>query len=251
MAASSAPVGVEPVPTRAGAAPLDGGGSKSDQVYRWLRAEIATGRLRPKDRVNADLISRELAVSKIPVREAIARLAAEGALQVLPNAGAVVTPLSWRELIDIQQSRLILEPPAAAAAAADPSRSAIAELRRNVAAMRRWARTGDGDPFALNRHFHLALVSMAGNLVLTEMLDMVLQRVSRYRVRARHTPESARCIAAEHNAIVDALVARDPQEVQRRVADHLRSSHSVTADARDVDPRYFADAPATVEPTVC
>lgn len=248
MTVTSAPVGIAGPGRTLASSPgdsLDGDGSKSDQVYRWLRGEIAAGRLRPKDRVNADQFSRELAVSKIPVREAIARLAAEGALQVLPNAGAVVTPLSWRELIDIQQARLILEPPAAAAAAADPGRASIAELRRNVADMRRWARTADGDPFALNRHFHLALVSMAGNRVLTEMLDTVLQRVSRYRVVAKHTRESARSTAVEHAAIVDALVAGDQQEVQRRVADHLRSSHSVTADARDVDPRYFADAPGS------
>jgi DNA-binding GntR family transcriptional regulator len=225
------------------APPLSGPGSKSEQVYRWLRDRLATGALRPKDRVNADRISRELAVSKIPVREAIARLATEGALQVLPHAGAVVSPLSWRELADIQQSRMILEPPAAAAAASAPMRAEIAALRRNVAQMRGWARGGDGDPFDLNRRFHLTLVSMAGNELLTAMLDLVLQRVSRYRVLARHTVASARQTAAEHARIVAALAAGDGDAVQRLMAEHLRSGHNVAADAREVDPRYFADEP--------
>jgi DNA-binding GntR family transcriptional regulator len=227
---------------------LDGAGSKSDQVYRWLRDRLAAGALRPKHRVNADRISRDLQVSKIPVRAAIARLCADGALPVLPNAGAVVTPLSWRELADIQQSRLILEPPAAAAAAGSPTRADIAVLRGNVAAMRRWARGGDGDPFELNRSFHLALVSMAGNELLTALVDVVLQRVSRYRVLARHTPASARETATEHARIVAALAAGEADTAQRLMAGHLRSGHNVAADARDVDPRYFADEPPEVLP---
>lgn len=228
---------------------LSGSGSKSDQAYRWLRDQLATGALRPTDRVNADRVSRDLAVSKIPVREAIARLSAEGALRVLPNAGAMVTPLSWRELADIQQSRLILEPPAAAAAAAAPTRAGIAVLRTNVAVMRRWARGGDGDPYELNRRFHLALVSMAGNELLTALVDLVLQRVSRYRVLARHTAASARETAAEHARIVAALAAGEPDTVRQLMVEHLRSGHNIAADAREVDQRYFADRPPDPTPS--
>jgi DNA-binding GntR family transcriptional regulator len=224
---------------------LDGQGSKSDQVYRWLRGEVAAGRLPPTARVNADRISRVLEVSKIPVREAIARLASEGALQVVANVGAVVTPLSWRELRDIQQARLVLEPPAAATAAADgPDRRDLAALRANISQMRRWARSGEGDPSALTRAFHLTLVSMSGNAVLTSLLDGVLHRVSRYRMVIGHSPASARSNAAEHAAIVAALADRDPDEVRRLLVDHLMSGHSVGEDARGIDPAHFVDSDA-------
>lgn len=221
-----------------------GPGSKADQVYRWLRREVADGALRPKDRVNADQISRDLAVSKIPVREAIARLAAERVLLIAPNAGAMVAPLSWHELDDIQQSRLLLEPQIAALSVQRVTPAAIGELKATITATRRWAKTQDGDMFSLNRNFHLALIALAGNELLTEMLDLVLQRVSRYRIIARHTPASARAAATEHAAIVAALADRDADRVRDLLADHLRSEHSVTGEAHEVDPRYFVDDPS-------
>jgi len=222
---------------------LDGEGSKSDQVYRWLRGEVSAGRLPPTARVNADRISRDLEVSKIPVREAIARLASEGALQVVANVGAVVTPLSWRELRDIQQARLVLEPPAAATAAANgPSRQDLAALRANIAQMRRRARSSESDLSALTRAFHLTLVSMSGNAVLTSLLDGVLHRVSRYRMVIGHSEASARSNASEHAAIVSALADRDPDEVRRLLTEHLVSSHSVGDDARGIDPSHFVDS---------
>lgn len=226
---------------RGAAAPV--AGSKVDTVYRWLRAAITDGRLRPKERVNADQVSRVLAVSKIPVREAIARLVSEGALVTLPHAGAVVRPLSWRELADIQQARLLLEPPMGALAARDPAPAALADLRRTSAELRRWAEDHQGDPFALTRGFHLALVGMAGNDVVQAMTDLVLHRVSRYRVLAEHTAESALSAAQEHDAIIDALAARDGRLVERLLVEHLQAEHTVMADARAVDPRYFVDAP--------
>lgn len=219
-------------------------GSKADQVYRWLRREVADGGLRPNDRVNADQISRDLAVSKIPVREAIARLAAERVLQIAPNAGAVVAPLSWHELDDIQQSRLVLEPQIAALSVQRVTPSAIRELKATITETRRWARTQEGDMFSLNRRFHLALVALAGNELLTEMLDLVLQRVSRYRIIARHSPASARATATEHAGIVAALADRDGDRVRDLLTEHLRSEHSVTGEAHEVDPRYFVDDPA-------
>jgi DNA-binding GntR family transcriptional regulator len=228
---------------------LDGQGSKSDQVYRWLRNEVATGRLRPTARVNADRISRDLEVSKIPVREAIARLANEGALQVVANVGALVTPLSWQELRDIQQARLVLEPPAAETAAVRrPDRSALAPLRANIAEMRRWARSGVGDPSALTRGFHLALIGLSGNAVLTSLLDVVLHRVSRYRMVVGHSAASARANANEHTQIVDALADGDPVETRRLLVEHLTSDHSVGADAREIDPGLFVDSDAQAAP---
>jgi DNA-binding GntR family transcriptional regulator len=207
-----------------------------------MRSEVAAGRLRPTARVNADRISRDLAVSKIPVREAIARLVSEGALQVVANVGAMVTPLSWRELRDIQQSRLVLEPPAAATAAArGPGRNELAPLRANIAQMRRWARGGDGDPSALTRSFHLTLISLSGNAVLTSLLDMVLHRVSRYRMVVGHSFESARSNAEEHAGIVAALADGDAQSTRRLLIAHLTSDHSVGEDARDTDPALFVD----------
>ncbi|WP_037365163.1 GntR family transcriptional regulator [Nakamurella lactea] len=226
-------------------------GSKSELVYQWLRSEVGNGNLRPADRVNADRVSRELEVSKVPVREAIARLAAERVLLVSPNAGAVVAPLSWRELADIQQARLVLEPPTAASAAGNATKARIGELRVMITGLRRWARTHDGDPFAMNRSFHLALVALAGNELLTEMLDLVLQRVSRYRMIAQHTSASVGSTAREHAAIVDALADGDGPSVQRLLSAHLQSTHSVTGSAHEVDPRYFVDEPDEQRPMIC
>jgi DNA-binding GntR family transcriptional regulator len=220
------------------------GRSKSQQVYEWIRGQIFTGALKPTARVNADAVSRELGVSKIPVREALQRLASEGLIAQQLYSGAVVAPLSWRELAGVRAARGALEPPAAALAAERADKAAITQLRANMDRMRVGLDSGDvSEFFELNRAFHLGFVAMSGFPVLVELVDQVLHKVSRYRAVLPTTVASARSDLKEHRSIVKALSDGDAARAEALVRQHVTGEHTITTDARRLDAALFEDSP--------
>src|SRR3954454_25123984 len=91
--------------------------SVPDRVYAILRERILAGELEPESRLHQEGISAELGVSRTPVREAIARLAAEGLVELLANRGARVAAIGEHDMEAAYVARLAFEPLAARLAA--------------------------------------------------------------------------------------------------------------------------------------
>src|SRR5262249_18480333 len=110
--------------------------TKAELVYERLRDAILGGELRPGERVNIDALSRELGISKIPLREAVQRLAGQGLIvQPTPHAGAQVAQLSLREMRGLYLALAALEGLAArmaAATIADAELAALQELHEQM-----------------------------------------------------------------------------------------------------------------------
>src|SRR5579859_6100098 len=87
-----------------------------DRVYEQIKAAIQDGRIKPGQRLVQDALARQLGISRSPVREAIVRLGQEGFIHLEPHRGAVVRPVTDREMDQIYQVRQLLEPFAAAEA---------------------------------------------------------------------------------------------------------------------------------------
>lgn len=83
--------------------------NSSTQVAEALQDEILHGRLRPDEKLNQSAIAEQFGVSKIPVREALHRLEADGLITFQPNGNATVSSLSVDELFQIYQMRIVLE----------------------------------------------------------------------------------------------------------------------------------------------
>ena len=181
----------------------------SDLIYEDVRSRIVTGRLSPGAPVRQDALAAELGVSKIPLREALARLERDGLVLVNPRRGWEVRPLARDELEEVFDLRLRLEPAAAAAACAaanDEERAAAYALLRSLD---RTLENDPGEASDLNRAFHLALVRPAGRPLTTQLIERLHVLAERY-VRAHLAPlgrsERAR---GEHHALFDAWTARD------------------------------------------
>jgi DNA-binding GntR family transcriptional regulator len=86
-------------------------------VYKELETAILSGHIRPGERIITEDIAQRLAVSKIPVREALRRLEAGGLISIKPNWGSTVSELSKESLKEILQIRINLECMAAQKAA--------------------------------------------------------------------------------------------------------------------------------------
>ena len=84
-------------------------GTIKDRVYDVLRQEIMDGKLRPGDKIVEQNIADRLNVSRSPVREAVKQLIGDGLLLCIPNKGAFVKPLSFKEVQDSNEVRILLE----------------------------------------------------------------------------------------------------------------------------------------------
>ncbi|MFW6597927.1 GntR family transcriptional regulator [Propionibacteriaceae bacterium Y2011] len=218
--------------------------SKADVAYAWLREQILAGEFLPRTPINADAIARRLGISKIPVREALRRLTSEGLVDYRHHAGAVVAPLSWRELAGIRAARGSLEPTAARLAATARTDDQLRGLTAQLAELADRLALGQlNDVLELNRRFHLSVAQCSQLPVLAELIDRTVGKVNRYRAVLPISHELATSNLAEHRAIVAAIEARDPDRAEAAARTHVTGEHTIAGEAHRIRGQLFADEP--------
>jgi DNA-binding GntR family transcriptional regulator len=197
--------------------------SKADQVYEQICAAIFSGRLKPGDRVNVDEITRDLGVSKIPVREAMQRLETRGMIVQTPYAGARVAPISLREWRGVYLVRFELEGLATRLAAemmTDESLSEIQAVHAEAEAEHAAGRLERMSEY--NRRFHGLIARVAGYQTLESLVEQVLVTVARYRAVLELDPHVWRQSLNEHQVIIDALATRNPVIAEQAARAHVQ-----------------------------
>lgn len=204
--------------------PLSGfEGSLSNRVYLTLRDAILTLAYRPGQILRKQLVCELLGVSRSPVSEAVARLASEGLVTIMPQAGTFVARLSMEEIRESAFMREALELAAVEFLAPKITSDQILLLRRNLRIQEALAADWDlAGLFEKDAEMHLLMLSFTGFRRLPVMAGTVWLQVR----RARHliVPEPGRIteILAEHRSIVDALAAGDARRGRRVMRGHLR-----------------------------
>jgi len=126
------------------------------KIYRILREAIIKGQLQPGERLVQDELAKTLNVSRMPIREAIKQLAAEGYVTVEPHKGAIVKQFTIHELEEIYFLRAKFEPMAAAESLKSMSPQLVTQLRELNEKMKK---TDDTDEYIqLNIEFHHLLI---------------------------------------------------------------------------------------------
>ncbi|MFD5388866.1 GntR family transcriptional regulator [Streptomyces sp. NPDC127074] len=213
------------------ATPLPKVKSKAELVYDTLRQAIAGGDLLPGQRINMDELSRNLGVSKIPVREAVKRLESEGLVTSHLHAGVVVSEVDTTEIRGVFLAREAIEVLAARLAAERADEELPARLGRVQAEMRAELDRGSTDRLPeLNSEFHRILSSASGYRILAELTEQLLMTIRRYRVTVPRDGKNWRLVVAEHDAIVEALRTGDPEAVAEAAREHTvsQSDHEVS-----------------------
>ena len=192
-----------------------------EQLVDRLRDRILAG-LGGDDRpIRQDALAGEFGVSKIPLREALARLEQEGLVRAHPNRGFFVRGLSAAEAEEVYELRRTLEPDAMARAAriaGDGERKHAIDI---FAALDSIAEHGGSGVGAFNRMLHRALYGPCGRPVTIDLLDR-LQVLSERYVRKHLEPLGRDLRAdAEHRALLDAWLARDAGTVAALGAAHI------------------------------
>jgi GntR family transcriptional regulator, rspAB operon transcriptional repressor len=220
----SAPVTPQVPEPETGLLPLDGfSGSLGHKVYQALRQAILSLTYRPGEILRKPEICSALGVSRSPVSDAVARLAAEGLVDVVPQAGTFVARFSMAEIREGAFLREAIEVAAIERVAPAITEAQLVLLRRNLVVQA--ALVADGDTagfYKTDAEMHELLLSFTGFRRLAQVSDSAWLHVNRARQLVLPVPGRIVATLEEHRAILAALEARDPGLARQAVQSHLR-----------------------------
>ncbi|WP_369263393.1 GntR family transcriptional regulator [Streptomyces sp. R35] len=213
-----------PRPRAEGARAVVQRASVRGQILDALRTALVTGELAPGAVYSAPALGERFGVSATPVREAMQQLALEGAVEVVPNRGFRVIERGTRELAELAEIRALIEVPVMLRLARTVPTARWAELRPLAEATVRAASSGCRATYAeSDRAFHRAVLALAGNAQLVQIADELHRRAQWPLVGGPVSRGRADLVAdaAEHTALLDALIAEDLTVVQSLVREHF------------------------------
>ncbi|CAM5745157.1 putative HTH-type transcriptional regulator YdhC [Streptomyces afghaniensis 772] [Streptomyces afghaniensis] len=200
-------------------------GAVRERVTADLRQEIIAGSLRPGDR----LVERELAerfgVSRVPVREAIRALVAEGFVHFETPRRTVVRRLTPNDVKELFELREALEVYAAGLAASRATSQDLAEVQELLDRAAAATEAGDAELITdLNSRLHDRIVAMAANSLLTEALEPVAGRLRWMTRRNEEWPQ----LLVEHRELYEAIASGDPDRARAHALTHVRTNYRST-----------------------
>ena len=191
-----------------------------EEAYAFLLDAICKGAYRNGARLIAEDIASEIGMSRMPVREAFRRLAADGLVTLRPNRGAVVSGLNIEQMQEVFEMRSALEGLAIRVAVPKITERHMVHLERLLDDMDEY-RNESGEWVRRHRDFHLFLCSLSerGRLMRQiAALYTVIEPHMRVWLEHGEKPLSAR---NEHAAILDALRSGDAQLAERVLREHI------------------------------
>jgi DNA-binding GntR family transcriptional regulator len=177
----------------------------SDDAASAVREMIVDGALRDGDRINEVHLAAKLGVSRTPLREALNRLVAEGALIARPRRGLFVKPLTVEEFDGLYDMRPLLDPEALRLSGV-PDERRLGELER---LNEKLTHTRGAEAIDLDDRWHLLLVSRCANQALLELIELMMARTRRYELALMRETESVSDATDAHAIILKKLRARD------------------------------------------
>lgn len=196
--------------------------STPDIVAGVLRDAIITGVLKAGEELNQVELARQFGISRVPVREAIRLLEAQGLVVSQPHKRTVVSSLTPSALEEIFDVRIYIEAAAIAAAIPRMTPDVLTELDGLVSQMdqdvdhRAWMR--------LNDQFHDTLYRLSGKEFINSMIRQLRQQVERFFWAGGHGVRRNRPANVEHHRILEACRAGDVPRAQEELRRHLGST---------------------------
>jgi DNA-binding GntR family transcriptional regulator len=192
--------------------------TQQDAVYTRLRQWITVGRFLPGERLKIRQVAAELGSGLMPVRAALQRLAAEGALVNSPNAGVAVPHLSAAAFDDLLQMRLLLEGEAAERGASRLGPAQKQALRGLCERMGQALARGDHtDYLAANEDFHVLLYQAAGSPTLLRLIDTLWLQAGPISNQLFESAAAAAVLNQAHEEVMRAVDSGDSAAARRAV----------------------------------
>ncbi|CAN7671456.1 GntR family transcriptional regulator [Caballeronia sp. LjRoot34] len=214
--------------------------SLPELAYRRIRASILSARLPPGSELRQEHLAKEFGISRVPVREAMNRLHAEGLIVLRPRRGFAVPSLTPEEIVEICDLNTLLEEHAAVLATRERTEADVQDVRKILEDMEALHLDGPDDLSTwqeLAHKFHERLFASARRRRLHEMVSNLRDAVEPYMRLEMDLVEHILQSNLDHRKILDAFRARDTQAAGRLSREHAENikRHLVTSFAAGAD----------------
>jgi DNA-binding GntR family transcriptional regulator len=205
---------------------------QSDRAHREIRSEVIRCQLAPGTEVSEASLALRLGFGKAAVRAALMRLCQEGLAQVVPRRGYFITPITLKDVLEIFELRMVLEPAIARLATGKVNESELveADLRwaQSYAASDRYM--GDS-ALQGNKDFHLTIAQATGNVRLVKIQARVLDETDRLIYLGLPIANDRSEIQEGHKPLIEALASGDTTAAERAAAKHVERAKAIVIDA--------------------
>ena len=202
--------------------------SKKAIVYETLKKRIISHSLHPGDPLNESVLSKELKISKTPIREAFQQLEKEGFIESVPGRGAFVSRISIQDIRELFEIREILECQVIrrVASKGDLNKSEAEAIGKKFESSDSNGNKTPKSYFKAGDQIHTFIFEAFGNKRLLEFYKRLQDHIERMRLYFFNqvNPERSEKSFKEHLEIIEALVAQDPERAERAMREHLQNS---------------------------
>ncbi len=195
--------------------------SLRDRAYRIIRNKIITCEFPPGSPLNERELSSLIGVSRTPIREALNRLENDQLVTLTSQKGAAVTPITPKIINDIFQLRYVLEPYVVSMVTPDFPEATLLKFQKGLS-----DRSLDKyeELVTLDGELHFAIIHAFGNSYVNNLMENMYTQNERIRRLATMMPQRLADSAVEHLAIVEAMLAREPEKAAEALRYHLQSA---------------------------
>ncbi|GMK48829.1 GntR family transcriptional regulator [Paenibacillus glycanilyticus] len=217
-----------------------------DQIYESIRESIVSFKLPPGTMIYENELAETMKVSRTPIREAIRLLVSEQLLEVLPQRGTRIALISARKVSEARFIREQLELGAFRLAAAQwGERDRSAESTAFEALLEQQRAAAETKDIALfmqlDESFHRAVLEIAGNETLMQMIYYMRAHLNRARYLAIDQFGHMDRVIEEHRQLFEAIRSGDEQLAAARLEQHIRKLDQELPQLREANPDYFTD----------
>lgn len=199
--------------------------SVSLDIYETIKAKIIHYELMPGQLLMVQQLSKDLEISRTPVREAMVRLRDDGFVEETTGRKFRVTEVTWEFIRDLYRVRIILETTAVRGAAETITKADIKKLRSFISKMEKTFSAADFDELIeTDMAFHNYILSMLGNSIVTEWMDRMYDHQQRIRYLTSGIAGRLEESIGEHKIFVESLENGDFTKAERLLREHLETT---------------------------
>lgn len=199
-----------------------------ERIVEFIKDAVISGSLKPGERVPESEIAERFGISRTPIREAFRQLESEGFLIMTPRKGAVVSPITDKDVREFYAIKSLLEGYAAEKACVELTDKEIKKLQDLNAEMAKNEEKGHvKNFFKLDNQFHEVFIKACGNEKLCTMINQLVEQFERFRITALSLPGRMKNSVAQHKEIIEAIEDKNTELVSTLVRANAESNCDV------------------------
>lgn len=200
----------------------------SAKVYEIIREAIISGKFPSGMKLTVDDLSKELKVSRTPVKEALVRLEREGLVENIPRKGMYVAKISIEDALEIYELREILEGLAARKTAERIDEENLKLLKEIIKKSENYVREEDFKNYSnLDEEFHKIIWNISANKKLFKILENIRSIIRLLMTSSVNIPGRAHSSLLEHKKIISAFEKKDPDFAETCMREHIRNVREI------------------------